>query len=139
MATDDPDDPETCRVAKRMLGGYAEIAYDILPHLFPDTEMRFEPFYRWEINDTQNEMPSGVAKYGYEDFQTHVVGLQFYPHPQVVIKANYRNVSAQGAVEAMHTVHRRFQAGEEAHVSGSRRRRRRSTNPTSCHSTRRGC
>ncbi len=41
-------------------------------------------------------MPSGVSKYGYEDFQTHVIGVQYYPHPQVVIKANYRNVSAKG-------------------------------------------
>ena len=86
---------ETCRVAERMLGGYVEIAYDVLPHFFPDTEMRLEPFYRWEISDTQNKMPAGVPKYGYADFQTHLVGLQYYPHPQVVIKANYRNVSAK--------------------------------------------
>jgi hypothetical protein len=86
----------TCQVAKRMLGGYAEIAYDVMPHLFPDTEMRLEPFYRWEITDTQNKMPQGVSPYLYEDFQTHTVGVQFYPHPQVVIKADYRNVAAAG-------------------------------------------
>ena len=79
-----------------MLGAYAEIAYDVLPHIFPDTQMRLEPFYRWELNDTQNKMPSGFAKDLYQDFQTHVIGLQYYPHPQVVIKANYRNVSAEG-------------------------------------------
>jgi hypothetical protein len=97
----DPTDPnspavETCQVAERMLGGYAEIAYDVLPYFFPTTKMRFEPFYRWEISDTQNKMPAGVSPYEFDDFQTHVVGLQFYPHPQVVLKANYRNVSAQG-------------------------------------------
>jgi hypothetical protein len=86
----------TCQVAEQMLGGYVEIAYDILPYFFPDTEMRLEPFYRWEISDTQNKMPAGVTKYGYDDFQTNLVGLQYYPHPQVVIKANYRNVSAKG-------------------------------------------
>ena len=91
-----PTGTTSCQVAETMLGGYVEAAYDVMPHILSDTRMRLEPFYRWEISDTQNTMPTGVAAYEYANFQTHIVGLQYYPHPQVVIKTNYRNIHAQG-------------------------------------------
>lgn len=90
------EDPNKGCIASRSLGGYAEIAYDVLPWIFPETEMRLEPFYRFEWTETQNKMPSGVYKYAYNNFRVHDIGLQFYPHPQVVIKADYRNVHALG-------------------------------------------
>ena len=83
-------------IAKRSLGGYFSVGYNVLPWIFPDTEMRLEPFYRFEWTETQNKMPSGVFKYAYQNFRVNTVGLQFYPHPQVVIKADYRNVHALG-------------------------------------------
>ena len=58
--------------------------------------MRLEPFYRIEWTDTQSKVPSGFDSVGYERVLQNVVGLQFYPHPQVVLKADYTNAHAKG-------------------------------------------
>ena len=83
-------------IASRTLGGYAEVAYDILPLFLSETAMRLEPFYRFEWTETQNKMPLGIQANQYDNFRVNMVGLQFYPHPQVVLKADYRNVHALG-------------------------------------------
>ena len=83
-------------IAERSRGGYISAGYNILPWFLPNSQMRLEPFYRFEWTETQNKMPSGVQPYSYDNFRVHTVGLQFYPHPQVVIKADYRNVHALG-------------------------------------------
>jgi hypothetical protein len=88
-------DPKTGTVAKRMRGGYAEFAYDVLPMIFPSTEMSLEPFYRFEHVDTQNRVAAGLSRNGKQDFNSHTVGLQFKPHPQVVIKLDYRHKKAR--------------------------------------------
>jgi opacity protein-like surface antigen len=82
-------------VASAMLGGYGEVAYDVLPWLFPGTERFLAPFYRYEWYDTQWKMPSGFGADGRREIQVHTVGLQFEPIPNVVLKADYRNRSAQ--------------------------------------------
>jgi len=83
-------------IASRSLGGYAEAAYNILPWFMPETEMRLEPFYRFEWTETQNKTPNGFMANEYDNFRVNTVGLQFYPHPQVVIKADYRDEHALG-------------------------------------------
>ena len=83
-------------IASRSVGGYAEVAYDILPLFLPDTTMRLEPFYRFEWTETQNKLPDGIQANQYDNFRVNMVGLQFYPHPQVVLKLDYRNVYALG-------------------------------------------
>ncbi|MED5260835.1 MAG: hypothetical protein VX574_00335 [Myxococcota bacterium] len=98
-------------IAKRSLGGYFSVGYNVLPWIFPDTEMSLEPFYRFEWTETQNKMPSGVFKYGYQNFRVNMVGLQFYPHPQVVIKADYRNVHALGRNASNNQRPHEFQLG----------------------------
>jgi hypothetical protein len=87
----DPDEA----VASSILGGYGEIAYDVLPWLFPGTERFLAPFYRYEWYDTQWNMPSGFAADGRREVQVHTVGIQFEPIPNVVLKADYRNRSAR--------------------------------------------
>ncbi|MEE8558915.1 MAG: hypothetical protein V3T14_13605, partial [Myxococcota bacterium] len=51
-------------VARKMIGGYGEVAYNILPLLFPGSEMSLSPFFRFEYVDTQKEIPNGFGRDG---------------------------------------------------------------------------
>ena len=77
-----------------MLGGYAEIGYDVLPLVF-ESEMSLEPFFRYEHLDTQHAVASGFTKDLVRDYDLLVVGLSFKPIPQVVIKMDYRDFRAK--------------------------------------------
>jgi hypothetical protein len=81
-------------VASNMLGAYVEFAYDVLPLFMPDTTMSLEPFYRYEYIDTQRDVASGFIRNRNEERNIHVMGLQFKPHPQVVIKTDFRDTNA---------------------------------------------
>jgi hypothetical protein len=85
----------TGAIAEGLLGSYGEVAYDVLPWIFPGTERYLAPFYRFEWYDTQWEMPSGFAADPSKEITVHTVGLHFEPIPNVVLKADYRNRSAQ--------------------------------------------
>ncbi len=80
-------------IAKEMIGGYAEIGYDVLP-LFWETEMSLEPFFRYEFLDTQHKVASGFSKNQALDLDILVMGLNFKPIPQVVVKLDYRDFRA---------------------------------------------
>jgi hypothetical protein len=79
-------------VAERMLGGYGEVAYDILPLVIPGTELAFEPFVRFEYVDTQHDVPTGFTQDGANRRRIWVPGVSFRPHPNVVLKLDYRNI-----------------------------------------------
>jgi hypothetical protein len=81
-------------VASRMLGAYAEIAYDVWQWISPGSQVTLEPFYRYEYVDTQFQMPRGFAPDGTQRNQIHTVGVNFEPIPNVVLKMDYRNRSA---------------------------------------------
>lgn len=82
-------------VASKMLGGYAEIAYDVWPLLAPGSPMSLEPFYRFGFVDTQRDIPTGFAKDEAQNDEFHTLGFSFKPVPNVVLKADYRNRSAE--------------------------------------------
>ncbi len=77
-------------IAEQMIGGYAEIAYDIWPWL-ASSERSFEPFYRFEYYDTQHEMPASFAADLSKQIQSHTLGLNFKPITNVVLKMDYRH------------------------------------------------
>ncbi len=79
-------------VAKQMLGGYAEIAYDLLPLFSSETAMSFEPFFRYERLDTQHVMPQGALRNTKYTRDIYTVGASFKPIPRVVVKLDYRNI-----------------------------------------------
>jgi hypothetical protein len=77
-------------IGSAMLGGYGEIAYDVLQWLFPDSGMTFSPFVRWEYLDTQWSTPDGYASNGVNQAKVLTTGFSFKPHPSVVLKTDYR-------------------------------------------------
>ncbi len=84
-------------IGESNFGWYAEIGYDILPHLIPDTTQYLAPFFRFEIIDSIASAPDGFADDDSQERRIFQVGLQYKPIPNVVIKADYRNIdSAQG-------------------------------------------
>jgi hypothetical protein len=86
-------------VADEMLGGYAEVAYDLYPSLFGSEDKRLEPFVRVEYVDTQYDVPSGFEPNRDRAYWVHAGGLSFYPHPNVVLKLEYRNLNTRGQGE----------------------------------------
>ena len=86
-------------VANRLIGGYAEVGADLLSWLRPESRFTLEPFYRFEYWDTNASAVGGPRDKTNEVF-AHVAGLQFKPHPNVVLKADYRALSAQGGSRA---------------------------------------
>ena len=79
-------------VSRRMMGGYAELAYDVIPILFPGSEQSLEPFFRFEYVDTQNKVPSGFLADRFYKQRIYVPGVQWKPISNVVLKLDYRNV-----------------------------------------------
>jgi hypothetical protein len=83
-------------IADEMLGGYAEVAYDVYPWLFGSEDKQLEPFVRVEYVDTQYDVPSTYEANRERAYWIHAGGLNFYPHPNVVVKAEYRNINTRG-------------------------------------------
>lgn len=83
-------------VGEENYGWYAEVGYDILPHIFPDTTQYLAPFFRYEQLDTIASAPNGFADDLFQDREIFQVGLQYKPIPNVVLKADYRNFDSKG-------------------------------------------
>jgi hypothetical protein len=80
-------------IARTMRGFYAEGAV----HLFP-TEFKRDlvTFYRYENFNTQYRMPDGFLPLKQFDRSAHIVGVTYYPYPDVALKFDYnfmRNAS----------------------------------------------
>ena len=81
------------QVAKEMFGWYLEGAY----HFWPDewkvgklAKSDATVFVRYEDYDTQYKMPSGVDADAGKNKQDITFGINFYPTPNFVIKADYQ-------------------------------------------------
>ena len=83
-------------IGEENYGWYAEVGYDILPHIFPETGQYLAPFVRYERMDTVASAPTGWADDLTKDREIFQVGLQYKPIPNVVIKADYRNFDSEG-------------------------------------------
>ncbi len=83
-------------ISRRIVGGYAEASYDILPLVFPGTDMSLSPFIRFERLDTQADVPSGFTADKSKDIRVINAGLSFKPIPNVVLKLDYRNLDGKG-------------------------------------------
>jgi len=83
-------------IADEMLGGYAEVAYDVFPWLFGGEDKQLEPFARIEYVDTQYDVPTGYEANRDRAYWIYAGGMNFYPHPNVVLKVEYRNINTRG-------------------------------------------
>lgn len=83
-------------VADRFEGWYAEVGYDVMPHLFPQkTTQYLAPFFRYESIDPQESVGRGFVRDLTEVAELYTVGVSYKPHPQVVFKLDYRNFVAR--------------------------------------------
>jgi hypothetical protein len=83
-------------VPDRFDGWYAEVAYDVMPHLFPDQPNQYlAPFFRYESFDTQSSVASGFVRDLSKDTELYTLGLSYKPHPQVVLKFDYRRFETE--------------------------------------------
>jgi hypothetical protein len=73
-------------IAESMQGFYLEGA----AHLFPTGfKHDFVTFYRYENFDTQYRMPAGFLPLKQFDRSAHVLGVTYYPYPDVALKFDY--------------------------------------------------
>lgn len=83
-------------VPDRFEGWYAEVAYDVMPHLFPGKSTQYlAPFFRYENVDPQESVANGFVRDRTKVAELYTVGMSYKPHPQVVLKLDYRNVVAR--------------------------------------------
>ena len=80
-------------IARAMRGFYVEGGVHLLP-----TRLKHDwvTFYRYENFDTQYRMPAGFLPLKQFDRSAHVVGITYYPYPDVALKFDYnfmRNAS----------------------------------------------
>ncbi len=67
-------------------GWYAQAAYRVWDH----NDMSLSPFVRYEYYNTQSSMPAGFTADPANANHVTTAGLNFYPHPQVVVKTDYQ-------------------------------------------------
>jgi hypothetical protein len=77
-------------VGSRQLGWYVEGGYDLVSRLAPGSRYEFVPYFRYEEIDTQRSVPDGYTRDPANDDRITTAGASFYPHPQVVVKADYQ-------------------------------------------------
>ncbi len=80
---------EGATIGEVMQGGYAGVAYHSRPAWHEGWE--FVPFARWEKLDTTEDAPPGFHRDPSARRWNVMGGLAFYPHPQVVFKADIEN------------------------------------------------
>ena len=73
-------------VASQMLGAYVEAAHPLLP--FPSPR-ELVGFVRYEQFNTQHRMPSGSLPLEQFDRSAWVLGVSYFPDPDVVVKVDY--------------------------------------------------
>ncbi len=80
-------------IAESMRGFYLEGGAHLLPE---GSKHDLVSFYRYEYFNTQYRMPRGFLPLNQFDRSAHVVGITYYPYPDVALKFNYnfmRNTS----------------------------------------------
>ena len=79
------------KIAKEMYGFYSELAYDIMPWVLGTTEQQVSPFVRFSYIDQHAEMAGDWDAQGRYEHRIWTTGVSYKPHPNVVLKVDYRN------------------------------------------------
>jgi hypothetical protein len=75
------------RLGEKFFGASVEAAYDLLTRLSPGSPYALQPYVRWEMFDTQDEVPGGAENPALENTIV-TAGAAFRPHPNVIVKAD---------------------------------------------------
>lgn len=77
-------------------GGYVNLEYNILP-IFAQTSQRLPLFFQYENYNLANK---AVNDKTFGDTETFTYGLNYFPHDQVVLKAEYLNRKNKNTADA---------------------------------------
>jgi len=77
---------------KKAQGGFVNVSYDILT--LTNSEKSLPLFVQYESVDAQAEFGDGSSA---DKTTTLTVGVNYYPHPQVVLKADYADATLQSS------------------------------------------
>ncbi len=75
-------------IGSEMFGWYLVAGYHLAAMMPSGHDL--VPFVRYERLDTQDKVPSGFSKDPANDLKIITTGLAYYPHEQVVVKADYQ-------------------------------------------------
>jgi hypothetical protein len=79
-------------VGDRMQGYYLEAAYNLMPLVCPEwADQYVAPFFRYESFDPMESAPYGFTRDRTRETELYTMGITYKPHPQVVLKFDYRN------------------------------------------------
>ncbi|HET8732191.1 MAG TPA: hypothetical protein VFM45_00320 [Anaeromyxobacteraceae bacterium] len=90
-------------LGSRVLGGYGEVAYDLMTLVAPGGATSLSPFVRVERYDLNARVPAGWVRNGALDRTLVAAGLTYRPIPTVVVKADWtrRDPSAGAATDQL--------------------------------------
>lgn len=77
-------------------GWYGEVAFDLMTLRKGGSDQYLAPFFRWEQFDTQHRVPAGFDRDLTRDIVVRTFGIDYKPHPQVVLKLDTRDFSVRG-------------------------------------------
>lgn len=83
-------------VPEKMQGWYVEGGYNILRFVEGTGNHKLYPWLRYSQVDTQDKVVSGFSKDGSNDREIITAGLHYMPHPQVALKAEFRDFDSDG-------------------------------------------
>jgi hypothetical protein len=78
-------------VGSKSYGAYVTASHELLSLFDKGASTSLWPFVQYERLDTQDEVPAGFTKNAANDRKSWTFGAAFYPDPQIVLKADYRN------------------------------------------------
>jgi hypothetical protein len=76
-------------VGKNALGVSAEIGYNILPLINANSKQQIYPFARYDYYDTMQDVEGSIIDNPRWERSTITGGVNWFVHPQIVIKAQY--------------------------------------------------
>ena len=99
MGTADGDSLyEVAGRAKEVEGYYGELGYNVLKLIKPGSTHSLSPFIRYEMYNLNKDVFTGLADKSKER-TVMTVGLDYKPHPQVVLKADYQMRDTESAAD----------------------------------------
>lgn len=89
-------------VAEEMFGYFIETGYHIMPEAWKTGKLSksdLVAFVRYDEQNTQHKMPAGVSANPARDRYDWTYGLAYYPVPNLVLKADYQMLEAEGPTD----------------------------------------